>query len=205
MGLRFRRSWGVIPGVRFNLGLKGGSVSFGMRGLHYTVGTRGSQVTAGIPGTGLFWTKRINSPFGQAQAPHPLAGGGARPPQLPLTQTHSPPLGGGIQQLRQPLGGGTQSPQLRQPQTYSPPIRGGAPPQQVYQPPTYSPPVGGATPLAQTNPTQAHMQSIGGGNQSSLAAHARVFVPLWLVWTALAVLAIAGLCIMAGILGALVR
>ena len=155
MGLRFRRSWGVIPGVRFNLGLKGGSVSFGMRGLHYTVGTRGSQVTAGIPGTGLFWTKRINSPFGQAQAPHPLAGGGARPPQLPLTQTHSPPLGGGIQQLRQPLGGGAQSPLLRQPQTNSPPIRGGAPPQQVHQPQTYSPSVGGATLLAQTNPNSS--------------------------------------------------
>jgi hypothetical protein len=57
MGLRFRRSWGVIPGVRFNLGLKSGSLSFGMRGLHYTVGTRGGRVTLGLPGTGLFWTQ----------------------------------------------------------------------------------------------------------------------------------------------------
>jgi len=40
MGLRFRRSWGVVPGVRLNLGLKSGSVSFGVRGLHYTVGDR---------------------------------------------------------------------------------------------------------------------------------------------------------------------
>jgi hypothetical protein len=58
MGLRFRRSWNVIPGIRFNLGLKSGSVSFGMRGMHYTVGTRGSRVTVGLPGTGLFWTKK---------------------------------------------------------------------------------------------------------------------------------------------------
>lgn len=54
MGLGFRRSWGVLPGVRLNLGLKSGSVSFGMRGLHYTVGTRGQRVTVGLPGTGLF-------------------------------------------------------------------------------------------------------------------------------------------------------
>jgi uncharacterized protein DUF4236 len=43
MGLRFRRSWSVVPGIRFNLGLKSGSLSFGTRGLHYTVGTSGSQ------------------------------------------------------------------------------------------------------------------------------------------------------------------
>jgi Protein of unknown function (DUF4236) len=205
MGLRFRRSWSVLPGIRFNLGLKSGSVSFGVRGLHYTVGTRGSQVTAGIPGTGLFWTKRINSPFGQAQAPHPPAGRGARPPQLPLPQAHSPRLGGGIQKLRQLLGGAAQSPQLRQPQTYSPPNRGGAPPQQVRQPQTYSPPTGGAMPFARANPTHTHIQVIGSGNQSSSGVHRRVFVPLWLVWTALAVIVIAGLCIMAGIFGALVR
>jgi hypothetical protein len=202
MGLRFRRSWSVLPGVRFNLGLKSGSVSFGMRGLHYTVGTRGSQVTAGIPGTGLFWTKRITW---QARTTQPLAGGGARPTQLPLPQAHLPRLGGGLQQLRQLLGGGAQSPQLRQPQTYSPPNRGGAPPQQVRQPQTYSPPIAGVTPLARSKPTQSQMQSVRVGNQSSLASQTRVFVPLWLVWTALAVIAIAGLCIVAGIFGALIR
>lgn len=62
MGLRFRRSWGVLPGVRLNLGLKSGSMSFGVRGLHYTVGTKGSRVTAGLPGTGLYWTHQLNSP-----------------------------------------------------------------------------------------------------------------------------------------------
>jgi hypothetical protein len=213
MGLRFRRSWSVFPGIRFNLGLKSGSVSFGVRGLHYTVGTRGSQVTAGVPGTGLFWTKKIHSPFGQAQAPYanqaqthsPLVGGGARPPQLRQPQPHSPYLGGGAQQLRQPLGGGVQLPQLRQPQTNSPPTSGGARPPQLRQAQTYSPPIGGTAPLAQSNPTQTRMQSIGSGNQSSPAVHTRVFVPLWLVWTALAVIVIAGLCIMAGIFGALVH
>jgi hypothetical protein len=181
MGLRFRRSWSVFPGIRFNLGLKSGSVSFGVRGLHYTVGTRGSQVTTGVPGTGLFWTKRINSPFGRPQAP-----------QANQAQTRPPLVGGGARPLP-----------VRQPQTHSPPNRGGAPPQQVRQPQTHSPPIAGATPLARSNPIQPHMRSIGGGHQSS--PHTRIFVPLWLAWTAFAVIAIAGLCIMAGIFGALVR
>src|SRR5262249_8125880 len=114
MGLRFRRSWSVIPGIRLNLGLKSGSVSFGMRGLHYTVGTKGSRVTVGLPGTGLFWTKKISSGF--------------RPLQQPRNQpqTNLPP---------RPR---AQAPQLRQPQTYSPllgagnPISGMQPGGQVY-------------------------------------------------------------------------
>jgi hypothetical protein len=68
MGLRFRRSWSLFPGARFNLGMRGGSVSFGTRGLHYTVGTSGSRITAGLPGTGLFWTKKLSSsPWGAPQ------------------------------------------------------------------------------------------------------------------------------------------
>ena len=57
MGLRFRRSVRVLPGVRLNVGLKSASVSFGRRGFHYTMGTQGRRVTAGIPGTGLSWTE----------------------------------------------------------------------------------------------------------------------------------------------------
>src|ERR1700691_1144976 len=112
MGLRFRRSWGVIPGVRFNLGLRGGSVSFGTRGLHYTVGSSGSRITAGLPGTGLFWTQKLNSPFvspPSSKANHPQsylppARGGAQPSggrqaQAPaLPGSFAPTLG----QLRQP-------------------------------------------------------------------------------------------------------
>jgi Protein of unknown function (DUF4236) len=97
MGLRFRRSWSLIPGVRFNLGLKGGSVSLGTRGLHYTVGTSGSRITAGLPGTGLFWTEKVNSPWGQQQASplhqpnafSPIASK-SLPPHLPQPQSASP-------------------------------------------------------------------------------------------------------------------
>jgi Protein of unknown function (DUF4236) len=101
MGLRFRRTWSVIPGVRFNLGLRGGSVSFGTRGLHYTVGTSGSRITAGLPGTGLFWTQKLKSPFGSAPP-----GQGTQP------RSYLSPPGGGAQ----PFGG-------RQAQTFSPPPR----------------------------------------------------------------------------------
>lgn len=131
MGLRFRRSWSVVPGIRLNLGLKSGSVSFGTRGLHYTVGTSGSRVTAGIPGTGLFWTQKLKSPFSAAppqqgtqnQLP---SGATARAPQAQQTRTVAPPSGAGAQfpvprpQTFSPFLG-TQPSQLSQPQGISPP------------------------------------------------------------------------------------
>jgi Protein of unknown function (DUF4236) len=61
MGLRFRRSIGLLPGTRLNLGLRSLSLSFGIRGAKYTTGTRGQRVTAGLPGTGLSYTKVISS------------------------------------------------------------------------------------------------------------------------------------------------
>lgn len=52
---RFRRTFGVIPGVRLNLSRSGPSVSLGPRGLHYTIGLSGTRTTVGIPGSRLFW------------------------------------------------------------------------------------------------------------------------------------------------------
>jgi hypothetical protein len=110
MGFRFRRSWGVIPGVRFNLGLRGGSVSFGTRGLHYTVGTSGSRITVGLPGTGLFWTQKLRSPptsstAAQTRKTHPY---------IPSPGTYARPFGGqhGATALSAPI---RLSPQLSQP------------------------------------------------------------------------------------------
>lgn len=161
MGLRFRRSWGVVPGVRLNLGLKSGSVSFGGRGLHYTVGTRGQRVTVGLPGTGLFWTQKINSPFGTAQAGRASQAHGyaqrATPgsPHAGVTAQLSAP------QTLHPL----QFTQLNLPRTQSPPTAGGA-------------------------------------GQAAPATHSsRVFVPVWLVWGVLAVIAISALCFAAGVIG----
>lgn len=195
MGLRFRRSWSVIPGVRFNLGLKSGSVSFGMRGLHYTVGTRGSRVTAGLPGTGLFWTKKISSGFGPLQQPRNQP------------QTNLPPRPG------------WQAPQLRQPQTYSPlpgagtpPISGMQPGRQAYQPQTNRSALGGGNQGFQSpqiqgvNAPQIQGRFTAGlPNQTPSATHTHVFLPSWLVWSALIVIIIAGLCFGAAMLAAILR
>jgi len=56
MGFRFRRSIGIIPGVRLNFGRRGTSVSVGVRGAHMTVGPTGVRKTVGIPGTGMSYT-----------------------------------------------------------------------------------------------------------------------------------------------------
>ena len=67
---RFRRSFKLFPGVRWNIGKKGSSLSIGGRGAHYTVGTSGSRTTVGIPGAGLSYTD-IHSSHSRVKARHP--------------------------------------------------------------------------------------------------------------------------------------
>ena len=67
---RFRRSIKLFPGVRWNIGKKSSSLSFGGRGAHYTVGTSGSRTTVGIPGTGLSYTD-IHSSHTRVATRHP--------------------------------------------------------------------------------------------------------------------------------------
>lgn len=76
MGLRFRRSFKIAPGVRVNLNKKSASVSFGPKGLKHTVSTTGkSHTTVGIPGTGLSYTTT----------------GGSRPASVPSAQRPTSP------------------------------------------------------------------------------------------------------------------
>lgn len=58
MGLRFRRSFRIIPGVRLNLSKSGVSTSIGRRGAWFTIGPRGTRSTIGIPGTGISYTEQ---------------------------------------------------------------------------------------------------------------------------------------------------
>lgn len=54
MGLRFRKSIKIAPGVRLNVGKKSSSISFGGKGLRYTISSTGKRTaSAGIPGTGI--------------------------------------------------------------------------------------------------------------------------------------------------------
>lgn len=62
MGLRFRKSFKIAPGVKVNLNKKSTSVTFGGKGAHYTINSKGKRTASvGIPGTGLYYTETSNS------------------------------------------------------------------------------------------------------------------------------------------------
>ena len=56
MGLRYRKSIRIAPGLKVNFGTTGMSLSMGVPGLHRTYHTSGKVTTSvGIPGTGLYY------------------------------------------------------------------------------------------------------------------------------------------------------
>ena len=62
MGLNFRKSFTILPGVKVNLGKKSASISIGKRGARHTISTTGKRTTTiGIPGTGLSYTHNHTS------------------------------------------------------------------------------------------------------------------------------------------------
>lgn len=66
MGLRFRRSIKILPGVKLNLGKKSAGVSVGTTGARYSVNSSGRKTpTIGIPGTGLSYSKSSGSKKGK--------------------------------------------------------------------------------------------------------------------------------------------
>lgn len=61
MGIRFRKSITIFPGVKLNISKSGLSLSVGKKGAHVTAGTSGRKsVNVGIPGTGLSYNKTIS-------------------------------------------------------------------------------------------------------------------------------------------------
>ncbi|MDU6411115.1 MAG: DUF4236 domain-containing protein [Yersiniaceae bacterium] len=60
MGLRFRKSIRIIPGVRVNLSGSGASMSIGPRGASVSFGKRGTYANLGLPGTGLSYRMRLD-------------------------------------------------------------------------------------------------------------------------------------------------
>lgn len=68
MGLRFRKSFKIAPGVKLNFGKKSQSITFGGKGVHYTVNSKGKTTKSiGIPGSGLYYTETSNSGSGSMQ------------------------------------------------------------------------------------------------------------------------------------------
>lgn len=53
MGLRFRKSIKIAPGIKLNLSKSGIGVSAGVRGVHIGANSRGTYSSVGIPGTGI--------------------------------------------------------------------------------------------------------------------------------------------------------
>jgi Protein of unknown function (DUF4236) len=62
MGLRFRRSIKVLPGLRINFGLRGISATVGPRGASLNFGRRGTHLNLGLPGTGISYRTRLDRP-----------------------------------------------------------------------------------------------------------------------------------------------
>ncbi|VXB85678.1 hypothetical protein ENHYD8BJ_90315 [Enhydrobacter sp. 8BJ] len=56
MGLRFRKTIKVAPGIKLNVGKKSSSVSIGGKGFTTNYGKNGTRTTIGIPGTGVSYT-----------------------------------------------------------------------------------------------------------------------------------------------------
>ena len=64
MGLRFRKSMKIIPGVRLNFSKSGVSASLGTTGARITLSKNGVYSNVGLPGTGVYMRERILKPSG---------------------------------------------------------------------------------------------------------------------------------------------
>ena len=59
MGLYWRKSTKILPGVRINWSKNGLSISMGPKGAKINIGKRGTYVSGGIPDTGLYYRQKV--------------------------------------------------------------------------------------------------------------------------------------------------
>lgn len=70
MGLRFRRSIKILPGVRLNFSGRGVSTTVGRPGASVNISKRGVRGTVGLPSSGLSYSAKL---FGdEPQRPVPI-------------------------------------------------------------------------------------------------------------------------------------
>lgn len=103
MGLRFRQSFTLFPGVRLNVGKRGMSASFGVPGATLNLSGRGFRGTVGIPGSGLSYSAMLG-PAGDG-APAATEPAYWQPPQGLAPQPGQPalaPSGGAAAYVRAP-------------------------------------------------------------------------------------------------------
>lgn len=77
MGMRFRRTMKIAPGVRLNLGKRGASVTVGGKLGRVTTGPSGTRLGASVPGTGAYMSQKV----GSSQRPASSRAGAAQPGQ----------------------------------------------------------------------------------------------------------------------------
>ena len=76
MGLRFRRSMKILPGIRLNIGKSSVGISAGIPGARVSLNSRGRVTgSAGIPGSGLYWveSKSIKKKRAKSKSPRTVA------------------------------------------------------------------------------------------------------------------------------------
>lgn len=85
MGMSFRKSFKIAPGVKFNINKKSVGMTFGTKGAHYTINSKGTRTkSVGIPGTGLSYAdvknpeRRSSAPQGEGQGPTRTGNGHGR-------------------------------------------------------------------------------------------------------------------------------
>ena len=59
MGLRFRKSFKVAPGIKINVSKSGLSTTVGKKGLSANISKRGVHINFGIPGTGISYRTKV--------------------------------------------------------------------------------------------------------------------------------------------------
>ena len=60
MGVRYRKSVKIMPGVRVNISKSGLSTTIGSKGASVNIGKKGVYANAGIPGTGVYMREKIS-------------------------------------------------------------------------------------------------------------------------------------------------
>lgn len=85
MGIRFRKSFKLAPGIRMNLSASGLSASFGPRGASVSVGKRGVYGNAGFPGTGLSTRQKLSGNQSQSRTAYRAPSPVPKITEVPLT------------------------------------------------------------------------------------------------------------------------
>ncbi len=63
MGIRFRKTITIAPGIRINLSKSGVSATVGPKGATLGIGRGGVHANVGIPGSGIFYRKKLPIPW----------------------------------------------------------------------------------------------------------------------------------------------